>query len=207
MRRRFDVWAALAALPFVVLAAPAAPAAAAQPTLVISVSPVNAHGDLRAGYPVTSHLTRGHCETGSVATGNAYRCLVGAKALDPCWVTSTKSVVACLAKPWATNVVQLKVTKGYSNYGGVQKRSDLPWGIQLADNTQCVRLVQGRAAFVDGALETYRCPHTDKVLFGNQVKRTAVWKIHEAKKTAHGYRMIGKVPIADAWFGIRSRKG
>lgn len=186
---------------------PAVPAVAAQPTFVISVSPVNAAGDLRDGYTVTSHVTRGHCETGSIATGNAYRCLIGSKALDPCWVTSRKKVVDCLAKPWVTAVVQLKVTKGFANYGGVQKRADLPWGIQLADDTKCVR-IQGRAAFIDGALQTYKCPHTNKVLVGNQIKRSAVWKIHEAKRTAsHHYRMVGKVAIVDAWFGISSRKG
>ena len=205
MRQRLVFCTAAACVAAGTSFATAAPAATVTPTAIVNLSPVTASGALATGYTVTKHLLRGHCETGTISTGNGYRCFAGKTVLDPCWVTSSKKYVDCLAQPWAYDVVQLKVSKGYSNYGGVQAKADLPWGVQLAGGTRCLR-IQGTPAFIDGQVQTYRCPRTRYVLTGNQYKSTKVWKIREAKKVAHGYKEIGKVRIATAWFGKKSRE-
>jgi hypothetical protein len=45
------------------------------------------------------------------------------------------------------------------------------------------------------------------VLTGTLIKRGKVWKLREAKKVTHGYKVIGNVVLTTAWFGKKSRKG
>lgn len=208
MRRRLAVLSlvppvALVAAPFAAATATARPAA----TVVTHLRPVTAAGELTSAYTITKHLSHGHCETGSEATSNAYRCFAGTTTvLDPCWVTTSKTVVDCLAEPWQTSVVQLKVTKGYLNYGGLGAASFLPWGVQLANGTKCLRL-QGAAAPIDGMPETYACHKSRTVLAGDVIKHGKVWKIDTAKHTSHGYQVTGRAVLTNAWFGQKSRKG
>jgi hypothetical protein len=195
---------ALATAPFVASSAAATTRPAA--TVVTHLRPVTTAGKLATGYTITKHLSHGSCETGSEATDNSYRCFAGKKVLDPCWVTDSKKYVDCLAEPWQTAVVQLKVTKGYLNYGGLGATSFLPWGVQLANGTKCLR-VQGAAAPIDGMPETFDCHKSKTVLAGDVIKHGKVWKIASAKHTHSGWKQTGRVVLADAWFGEKSRKG
>jgi hypothetical protein len=209
MRNRFPVLLiapvmALVAAPLITSSAAATTKPAA--TVVTHLRPVTAGGKLATGYTITRHLSHGNCETGSEATGNAYRCFTGKKVLDPCWVTDSKTVVDCLAEPWQTTLVQLKVTKGYLNYGGLGDSSFLPWGVQLTNGIKCLR-VQGAAAPIDGMPETYDCHKSKTVLAGDVIKHGKVWKIASAKHTHSGWKQTGRVVLATAWFGQKSRKG
>lgn len=97
------------------------------------VTPIDAHGDLRAGLRV-SREAHGSCEPGSASLpNNVYRCFSGNFVVDPCWRDwlAVVPTVICLEEPWAETVVRLRLSAPPKPASG---RSDLgtePSGITL----------------------------------------------------------------------------
>src|SRR5690242_8328401 len=88
--------------------APAARAVARPPTVVRSVSPVDAAGALKPRYDVKRHYDGARCQSGSAVTGTSYRCYTSRSpqgVYDPCWVTSTSARVICVDVPWRRHKV------------------------------------------------------------------------------------------------------
>lgn len=212
MRRLAALVTALIAVGgFALAASPAGAAAhrpgarAAAPTVVSRVRPVTATGALRSGYTVTHRLTGASCQSGSEATGNAYRCFAGNAVIDPCWVTSNTAFVDCLAAPYSHKVTRLHVTKGYDNTGGFGSPASLPWGLQVGGKRMV--LLQGATSTVNGMRINYEVHGFSVVLVGPVDKSSSPWTIRKGKRTHGVYRIVGRVDIATAWFGQRSHKG
>jgi hypothetical protein len=202
-------WPALAT----VGASPGAAAARAARTSIHISRPVDAAGQVKAGYTTTRHLSGGQCSAGSDATNDAYRCFTGHFVIDPCWVTDRRAYVVCDTDndPYTHRLVQLHVTKGYGNHngppGGVGSRSTGPWGVTLANGWRCHDL-EGAHGSTHGQVITYSCAHTSTVLVGQVNKHRPRWRIRTARYVGHGrFALSRDIAITEAIFGGRSRKG
>jgi hypothetical protein len=179
----------------VLLLAPAG-AAAAAPTRVVRVSPVDASGDLRPGYRVAHHA-RAACQPGSEAVPSAYRCFGDDNLIrDPCWRTSAHSAV-CLLAPWAHTVTRLRVHGGFG--APLTGLTAVPWGLRLRNGERCL-LLQGASEVVNGKRVSYACGRTS-LLLGLPDRRRPAWRIQRAR--SHGSRIVAgrEATIATAYFG------
>jgi hypothetical protein len=185
-------------------ASPAAAAAGTESTARVQVRPVDAAGQLRAGYHVTHRHGRAHCLLGAIAVGTAYRCFAGNDHIyDPCWLQADAAHVVCLAAPWRHGVVRLHVTRGFDGrYGSAPVR---PWALRLTDGTGCVR-VQGAAGVVGGRGISYTCRDGETVLLGEADTSDDVWRIRTAADPTGGYdyAATGFRPVDTAYVGRRS---
>lgn len=186
-------------------AAPRPNARATAPTVVSRVRPVTATGALRSGRTVTHRASHVSCQAGSEAVGDAYRCFGPKFVYDPCWVTSNKAFVDCLAAPYSHKVTRLHVTKGYDNTGGFGSPATLPWGLQVGGKRMV--LLQGATGTVNGMRINYEVQGFSVVLVGPVDRSSSPWTIREGKRTHGVYKIVGRVDIATAWFGQRSHKG
>jgi hypothetical protein len=184
-----------------------APTAAAK-TVVVHLRPVGAGGKLLAGFKVTARHSGANCSSGSEAIGaGGYRCFAGNGVYDPCWVSSNRSYVYCLAAAWSFDVARLHVTKGYDNHGFSSHVTKLPWGLELANGTLCGG-EQGATGVVDGKRISFGCQHVKYVLIGGVDKHNSAWRIRKARSTGGGhFKLAGWVNISKAWLGKPSRKG
>jgi hypothetical protein len=181
----------------VLVLAPAA-AAAATRTHVVRVSPVNASGQLRAGYRVTDRA-RASCQPGSEAVPSLYRCFGDDSLIrDPCWQTGAHSAI-CLTAPWRHTVSRLAVHGGFGTplAGG----SSLPWGLRLRDGERCV-LLQGATELVQGKRVNYGCSRTS-FLLGRPDRRDAAWRIQRVRLRGGHFMAGSRATIATAYYGRR----
>jgi hypothetical protein len=175
------------------------------PTSVVHLRPVDKHGHALPGYTITKQRRHAECHAGSSVTRSAYRCFAGNAVLDPCWAQKPKQFAVCLSVPWSFNLVQLKVSKGYS--GKVPNHAaSLPWGVQLGNGVQCA-FADGATGAVGGNRINYFCHRAKYVLIGKINKSGKVWHARKAKPTGGGhYAAAGRVGLTKAWFGKRSRQ-
>jgi hypothetical protein len=181
------------------------PAGATAPTVVRTVSPLDATGSLKASYRVTRHLGHGTCQLGSFQIGSAYRCAspqAGEVVLDPCWPLATAtSTMVCQDKPWQAKVVELHVID--SAAGGPSSRAAaMPWGLRFGANIRCLRDV-GAVLRVDGNLLAYHCSHHRDVIGAPQTSGTT-WRAHVYRTgapTATGEKSAGWQVVSIAWLG------
>jgi hypothetical protein len=189
----------------VVAAVPiAAGASGGGATSVRTVSPVDASGQLKAGYQVVRRLRHATCQAGSYMTGVADRCATpaaGAVVLDPCWPTAAPDTFICQAKPWDRKVVQLHVPQPVSGGAGAHHQG-LPWGMRLGATVRCL-LDPGSVRRLYGHALLYHCSrHRD--VFGPLHRSGQHWTAHVYRTGAHtptGYRSLGWQSVRIAWYG------
>jgi hypothetical protein len=179
-------------------------------TVTTEVSPLDANGDLAAGYRIAYHHGDATCQSGSIYTGSAYRCYAPAAPaglLDPCWVESDGEYVVCLSKPWSHKAVRLHVSAGWDNSAGFST-TDKPWGLQI-NNTRCLRSF-ATVTPVHGHTVTYHCNH-DRLLAGGLDRGSPSWRIREYRRVhSHGkthYVSKGRQHVRTAWYGAPSAPG
>ncbi|HVV76443.1 MAG TPA: hypothetical protein VHC43_10435 [Mycobacteriales bacterium] len=193
----------MALLVFGAIALPAH-AASGPATSVRTVSPVDASGQLKAGYRVTRHESHGSCQSGSFMTGRADRCSTpesGAVVLDPCWPTATAEMFVCEAKPWRHQVVQVHAA-GPVHGGPGRHRPTLPWGMRIRTGVHCL-LDPGSVRRLNGHPLLFHCSHHLDV-FGPLRSGGAHWTAHVYRagaRTRSGYRSRGWQPVRVAWYG------
>jgi hypothetical protein len=181
------------------------PVQAAKPfkTQVVDVRPVGPEGHLLSSMTVRHRFGGGSCQLGSNQVGGiAYRCFAtNHNILDPCWVQNTKGhFVICLLEPWAHGVYRMKVTKGFTDYGGAGPKFKYPWGVILPNRWRCLK-ADGATGDVDGKGISYFCGHKT-VLLDEPNTSHATWTIATAHSVGHGrYALGSRINIAKAWFG------
>jgi eukaryotic-like serine/threonine-protein kinase len=188
-----------AAVALAALAGPAA-ASAAPPTVVSIYSPFSAAGALAPGLRAVPQ-DGGSCATGSFVVVNpfAFRCSVGDRILDPCYLdgaasTAQAPVVDCVAAPWAASVVRLHLGAPPGTGPGAAPDAP-PWALQLASGRRCVRAT-GATTVVRGRRLSYVCDRR-RVLFGRPDASAPVWRIRQARDAGGAATRV--VTIAAAW--------
>lgn len=169
-----------------------------------TVSPVDASGQLKAGYEVVRHLGHATCQTGSYMTGVADRCATaasGAVVLDPCWPMAAPNTFVCQAKPWDRKVIQLHVRQPVSRGAGARHQA-LPWGMRIAARVRCL-LDPGSVRRLYGHALLYHCSrHRD--VFGPLRDSGEHWTAHLYRTGAYnasGYKSLGWQWVSVAWYG------
>jgi hypothetical protein len=191
----------------------AASGAAATPTVVRHVSPVDADGVLLDRYEVAHRYGDARCQRGSAMTGTAYRCFTAQSPQgihDPCWVTTSSDHVICLDVPWRKHkVVQLHVTDGYDDVDGFG-RQRRPWGLRVDIDRRCL-LHPAAVESTHGFPVHYYC-NKHVALAGPIDRSGARWRIRGyVNTTPHGvqstYQSLGWLHVVTAWRGKQSRVG
>jgi hypothetical protein len=178
---------------------PGAQPAQARATTVERVSPLNADGNLRARYTVTS-TRRGHCWTTSLVNGRLYRCLAGNNILDPCWKQPGRDAVVCLVRPWSTEVTRLRLTK---RLPATDRFGPRIWGLRLGGGigVNCL-LSMGAAGTVGKHPISYLC-RRGWVLLGEHPDRSRpLWTMLTARQVHGHYVARGRKPLPIAWKAV-----
>ena len=164
-------------------------------TVVHRVSPVDRSGHLRPHYRVTS-TRRGSCWTSSFVNSELFRCLQRNFIRDPCWREEGRTLrtVICLQRPWARDVMRLRLTKRLPDTA--TGRAPV-WGLTLPRGINCL-FIQGASGSVQGHRVSYFC-RKRWVLLG-EPNRGRVWHIRTARRAGQGdWEPRGKRPLTDAW--------
>jgi hypothetical protein len=173
-------------LSLVLAAVAAVPAEAA--TRVNQFNPWSEDGD-----PLIPRYFHGDGECGrasAVSTrDDAWRCVSGNIALDPCFLSPTDEEVFCAKTPWSKIGHLLSVLIDPESHG--TSPAPGPWA---------VRVGRRRCTYVAGPAKrkgpTYRCGTRGPFLFGAPNRRKKTWTIKQAR-TRKGQRM--RVKIRAAW--------
>jgi hypothetical protein len=177
-----------AALACIALAA-AAPAHAA--TKQRHYSPWDSDGN-----PVLKHYQHGSAECHAAsrydARSDAWRCVSGTQAIDPCFASPTDDEVFCAASPFARSGFLLGAVLDSSEHGNSPARG--PWALQVGKR-KCTRL----AARKRKRAPTYRCGKSRKgpFLFGLPRTRRKTWTIRQARNSKG--RRSKRVKVRAAW--------
>lgn len=186
-------------------------AATARTRVIADVTPFTRDGHLRPGLRVTLTVA-GSCRPGSDALpNNVYRCGALNSIVDPCWrdVRAASPQVVCLLVPWARTVIRLRLAAPLGPSSGETDLKAEPWGITLRSGARC-RAFQGAHDTVTGRegspVIDYYCGKTIALVRGID-RSHPVWTIRAARITnnlSRPYVLIGRVPIATAWYGGNS---
>lgn len=139
----------------------AAPTTAPEPaTEQIRIAAVDSTGNPAAGYTIHDVPDAGvfgcdYPSAVSLAPG-IHSCGPTAASADVCWGTSDRITLLCLYDPWATELQRMRADQAYAE---VPAATDpLPWGLELADGSQC-RIRNGGAwpGRPDGLTGAYSC--------------------------------------------------
>ena len=176
--------------------------AATSPTQVLNVRPVDASGNLAAGYFV-QQVVSGACSPGSDLGISAYRCsgTTNHSVYDPCWAEgSPAKSVLCLDSPWSMSPTRLTLSGPLAALPPPGPAVP-PWGLQLANGLKCTA-IQGAHGQFNGRVIDYYCGGTytgPVVLRGIDVSRPG-WVVQTATPNgAGGYTMGPKVSVSTAW--------
>jgi hypothetical protein len=175
------------------LCAIAAPADAA--TRVRTYSPWTADGDptLPRWFHGSGECTRSSSVNARV---EAWRCVSGNIALDPCFQSPTDDEVLCVSSPWARRGHLLSAVLDPDTRGSSRARP--PWAMRVK-RARCVfiraaRRKRGRRG------PTYRCGSSRRnrsYLFGRPNTKRRTWTIRAAR-SASG-RGARRIPVRTAW--------
>ena len=177
-------------------------AAAASPTRVVHVRPVDASGHLAAGYLV-QQVAPGACSPGSEVATSAYRCDGTANHVvyDPCWAEgSPAKSVLCLSSSWSTTPTRLTLS-GTLTALPPPGPAVVPWGLQLANGLMCT-VFQGAHDQFNGRIVDYYCGNLytgPVVLRGIDLSRP-IWLAQTATHAGGRYTMGPTVSVATAWY-------
>lgn len=178
--------------------ATASPSAPASTTVVRRVTLLTEAGHLRPRYTVTAH-GRGHCWTTSTVNGRLYRCFEGNLVVDPCWKLTGHRAVVCLAAPWRTRVLRLRLTRRLPVTDSYGPRV---WGLRLGDGlgVRCT-MSQGAGGTVGGKGISYFCQR-GWVLLEEPDRSTPLWTIDTAKWAKGHYVPKGSHHLTEAWKAV-----
>jgi hypothetical protein len=190
----------IAAVLAVAIPAARAAAAPAAPTVVLTYSPFTVTGGLVAGLHAAPRFG-GTCSTGSfvVSSPAVFRCFAGDVIYDPCYFDAgasnpQRAVALCVAAPWATSAVRLRLASAPDPALGAPPAAP-PWALRLASGRRCV-FASGATAVIDGRRLNYVCDGR-RLLFGIPDASAPAWRIRQARTAAGGG--MRKVTIAAAW--------
>lgn len=190
--------AAALMLPSAARATPSEAASAIPVTSVRQVTLLTDAGHLRSRYTV-ARTGRGYCWTTSLVNGRLYRCFRGNYIHDPCWKESGRRSVVCLAAPWGTRVVRIRLTKrlpARDSYGPAI------WGLRLGDGIGVgCRLSQGASGAVGGKGISYFC-RRGWVLLEEPDRSTPQWTIATARWVTDRYEPRGRHHLTVAWKAV-----
>lgn len=166
-------------------------------TEIVEVHPVDAAGQLAAGYRLTDVLEHGTCGPGSEAVDDGYRCSAGNYGYDPCW-RHTDTSVYCVADPWTREANELRVDAPLDPLTP-EHNDAYPWGVEIG--TLHCSIFQGAHDVVDGSAVDYYCDG-DLALLRPFDRSTPTWHARKAQTTNPGYELeSGVVAITRAIFG------
>jgi hypothetical protein len=134
----------------------------------------------------------GDCRSSLVnSRPEAYRCVSGNIALDPCFVSPTDDEVFCVTSPWARRGhllgAVLPDTRGPSP-------ARAPWALQVG-RSRCTFIRRSGRSRRRGP--TYKCARGRGYLFGRPNRRRSTWTIRAAgNRRGRGAR---RVRVRTAW--------
>lgn len=177
------------------LVAPATASAGSHQTTVRKVTLLTGSGHLRPRYTVTS-THQGRCWTSSFENGHLYRCFTGNLIHDPCWKESGRRSVVCLAAPWSTRVIRIRLTRRLPATDSYGPRL---WGLRIGDGVRVnCTASQGASGAVDGEGISYYCQR-DWALLGSPDRSTALWTMDTARWVKDHYEARGPRHLTVAW--------
>ena len=123
---------------------------------------------------------------------DAWRCVSGTIALDPCFASPTDDEVLCLAAPWARRGHLLSAVLNEDGPGASPARG--PWAVVIGKRRRCVRVAP--RAGKRGRRPSYRCGKRG-FLFGRPKTRRKTWTIRFAR--GRKGRNARRVKVRQAW--------
>jgi hypothetical protein len=124
----------------------------------------------------------------------AWRCVSGNIALDPCFESPTDAEVLCVASPWARRGHLLSAVLEPDNRG--RSPAVGPWAIEVAGRRRRCVFVR-RPSRRGKRRPSYRCGRRGPYLFGRANRRRSTWTIRIADSSrGSGLR---RVRIRVAW--------
>jgi hypothetical protein len=173
------------------LCAIAAPADAA--TRVRTYSPCTADGDpkLRRWFHGSGECTRSSFVN---SRRQAWRCVSGNIALDPCFQSPTDEEVLCVSSPWSRRGHLLSALLDPDTRGRSPARA--PWALRVG-RARCLFIRSSRAR--RRGRPTYRCGsrRNRSYLFGRPSRKRRTWSIRAARDPRG--RGARRVTVRTAW--------
>jgi hypothetical protein len=170
-------------------------------TQVVTVRPLDEHGQIQPSIHVTDEATGGNClADASEQVNGAARCFTDDYVADPCWAVppSGSTTVVCLSLPWSADATRITGVTGAETAGHPSPGSEwAPWGIELATGERCIKLT-GAHSLVGEVVVDYQC--TDDLSLLRTLDRSRpAWTIRTA--TGQQQPVAGPtVPIRTAWY-------
>jgi hypothetical protein len=124
-----------------------------------------------------------------------YRCFQRNFIQDPCWREDGRSLrtVICLARPWARDVMRLRLTKRLPD---TSTGRAAVWGLTLPRGRNCL-IAQGTALMIEGHHISYFCRKRWALV--DEPNHGRVWHIRTARRTHGDWELRRKRPLTDAW--------
>jgi hypothetical protein len=142
------------------------------PTAVVKIDPVRADGSPKPGYAVQSEDFTLDCTpyvypSPSAVSDNIYACGSVATNADVCWIQPGADHAYCAVSPWDKELRRFDLTQ--SPVPAVKPTRDpRPWGLVLANGTQCLRRIGGSwSGRPDGWVGAYACEGVEFVVLAD----------------------------------------
>jgi hypothetical protein len=104
---------------------------------------------------------QGSCASASLVNPrpDAWRCKVESETHDPCFVSSSGRLLACIKSPWDRNAVVMTLTSALPTSQGNSENylEQNPWGIELDNNIRCVGKQDGQSPRLGGMASNSIC--------------------------------------------------
>jgi hypothetical protein len=127
---------------------------------------------------------------------DAWRCMVGDKTYDPCFVKSgpNRTEAVCPQSPWIGDSVQIMVKDPLDNEQNKQldMSRTYPWAIELTNGERCQAIKSNK--IYENMPVRYKC-NSKRYLIGYLQRCKNVWSMVE--KTPDG---VTTVQLSKAWF-------
>ncbi|KTD01421.1 hypothetical protein Lfee_1025 [Legionella feeleii] len=147
---------------------------------------------------VVKEEVKGQCwqQSERIKREDAWRCVVGDKTYDPCFVKQygSNTQALCPQSPWIGDSVQIDLPAAVDNsqHTELNMAETLPWALELTTGEKCQAVDKGD--FFDGLPVRYHCD-SQTVLLGHIQRCKASWSI--LQRTASG---VSTAWVAKAWF-------
>ena len=128
---------------------------------------------------------------------DAWRCMVGNKIYDPCFVKShgEKKQAVCPNSPWQSEAILITVENSLNpaTHKSLDMSKDYPWAIELLDGTQCQTLVDSQQTH-DNLPVRYHC-NNQSFLIGHLQRCKGLWQVLQKQGDS-----VSTVSIKRAWY-------
>ncbi|AHH21254.1 hypothetical protein NONO_c64840 [Nocardia nova SH22a] len=145
------------------------PSASTGATQVVTLVAIDATGNPINGFTLPDPQPVGSldCTTGdpsrSAPAGGIYHCGASADSADVCWPMPSRTELRCADDPWQRRLRSYTVDPPLQPIGTTSKPE--PWGLELADGTQCrIRVGGAWGGRSDGLVGAYSCTGTSDVV-------------------------------------------